>query len=242
MSHKTQMNFFKTVIPFFEDLFRGKVIDIGSLDINGGPHTLLTPSEYVGVDLAPGPNVTLVSSGEKVSLPSGYFDVAMSSECFEHNPEWRDTLRNMIRMVKPGGLVCFTCATTGRAEHGTSRSDGGKSAPLAVELGQEYYENVVGDDVALVVEDSEITNWFIEIEPLNHDLYFVGLKGQPSPAALAKFKSAKRLVKKRFRHGYVKGPALRKLFSRVGGSSGLAIFDWLKGYVDGLYGWLSSAK
>ncbi len=236
MSHSSQINFFKTVIPLFGQFFHGKVIDIGSLDINGGPHTLLQAEEYVGVDLGPGPNVTLVSPGEKVSLASDYFDVAMSSECFEHNPKWRETLLNMIRMVKPGGVVAFSCATTGRAEHGTSRSDGGKAAPLAIEIGQEYYENVTREDVAQVVSNSDLTEWFIEVEPIQHDLYFVGLKKRPTPESIAKFRMAKRSVKNRFRHGFVKGPALRRLCFRFAGDRGLSIFDAAKKKVDFLYG------
>ena len=117
MAHTDQIQFFQQVIQHFPGFFSGKVIDIGSNDINGGPHKYVNASEYVGVDLGPGTNVNLVSRGEEVQLPSGYFDVAMSSECFEHAPTWRAILLNMIRMTRPGGLVAFSCATTGRPEH-----------------------------------------------------------------------------------------------------------------------------
>ena len=80
-------------------------MDIGSLEINGGPHLMLKAQEYVGVDLAKGFNVNLVSRGEDVALPSNYFDASISSECFEHNPNWRSTLHNMTRMTRRGGLL-----------------------------------------------------------------------------------------------------------------------------------------
>lgn len=97
------MLFFGDVVAAFPGHFAGRVLDIGSLDINGGPHTLFTSAEYVGVDLGSGPNVTHVGRGEDLTLPDGRFDVAMSSECFEHNRAWRATVSNMIRMTRRGG-------------------------------------------------------------------------------------------------------------------------------------------
>lgn len=164
-------------------------MDIGSLEINGGPHLMLKPQEYVGVDLAKGLNVNLVSRGEDVSLPSNYFDASISSECFEHNPNWRSTLHNMTRMVKNGGIVAFSCATTGRPEHGTSRSDGGMAAPLAVKLGVEYYENVTEVDVLSCIGKNLFITFNIFINRNSKDLYFVGIKGESSEIINLRFKN-----------------------------------------------------
>ena len=182
MSHTDQIQFFQQVIQHFPGFFSGKVIDIGSNDINGGPHKYVNASEYVGVDLGPGTNVNLVSRGEEVQLSSGYFDVAMSSECFEHAPTWRAILMNMIRMTRPGGLVAFSCATTGRPEHGTTRSDGGFAAQLAVSGGQEYYANVTPSQVREVLGVDLMTAYFIEVNDRMFDLFFVGLKGGATQA------------------------------------------------------------
>jgi SAM-dependent methyltransferase len=170
------MYFFKSCIDSFPELFSGKVIDIGALDINGGPHRLLISSEYEGVDVAEGKNVTLVSKGEDVDRQSNYFDVSMSSECFEHNPSWRATLYNMIRMTKPLGLVVFSCASNGRPEHGTSRSDGGSAAPLTVQQGQEYYQNVSRSMVLSVLDQSQFQEFRIYRNLKSCDLYFIGIK------------------------------------------------------------------
>ena len=176
MSHAEQIHFFQRVFETFPSLFAKKVLDIGSLDINGGPHRLFKAQEYVGVDIASGPNISLVSAGEEVSLPTGYFDASISSECFEHNPNWRATLHNMIRMTKNGGVVVFSCASTYRPEHGTSRSDGGRAAPLAVKSGKEYYSNITRRDVVRCLDVSLFDRRFLFRNYVSKDLYFIGLK------------------------------------------------------------------
>lgn len=71
----------------------------------------------------------------------------------------------------------MTCATTGRPEHGTARTDPA-SSPLTVEAGWNYYKNLREGDFSTAVDISPVmcahqfwTNW-------NHyDLLFVGIKG-----------------------------------------------------------------
>jgi SAM-dependent methyltransferase len=175
------MRFFDTVITAFPEHFDGKVLDVGSLDINGGHHHLLKSKEYVGVDVSAGKNVSLVASGNEIDLPSGYFDAAMSSECFEHNPFWRGTLHNMIRLTKnQGGLVVFSCASPGRQEHGTTRSDDGYASPLTVQAGQEYYQNVSKRQVKAMFGESEFLSFRLWQDLRVNDLYFVGVKNSPS--------------------------------------------------------------
>ena len=177
MSHADQIRFFDIVMRHFPDHFAGRVLDIGALDVNGGPHDRMSPREYVGVDLSEGPNISIVGRGEDLDLPTGSFDVAMSSECFEHNPHWRATLQNMIRMTCERGLIAFSCATTGRPEHGTTRSDGGWAAPLAVQLGQEYYDNVTKGQVEKCLDGEQVPLRFMIVNDRIFDLYFVGIKG-----------------------------------------------------------------
>ena len=180
MAHDQQMRFFSKVIEIFPKSFRGEVLDIGSYDINGGPHELIQPLEYVGVDLSEGPNVTLVSGGQDLELPSNRFDVAMSSECFEHNPFWIATFQNMIRMTKAGGVVVFSTGSTGRERHGTTDSDGGYAAPAAVATGQEFYRNVSKRMVKRAFEATQFSQTWMGYHPITADLYFVGIKSYRS--------------------------------------------------------------
>ena len=41
---------------------------------------------------------------------------------FEHDPEYGLSFKKIIDLLKPGGLFCFTYASTGRDEHGTLRT------------------------------------------------------------------------------------------------------------------------
>lgn len=173
MAHDAQRVFVEAVKAAHPEHFKNtKVVEIGSLDINGTVRDFFdSPSWYIGIDVGPGPGVDIVANGAEWDGPSEYFDVAISAECFEHNPQWRETFHNMVRMTRPGGLVIFTCAGKDRPEHGTSRSDVG-SSPLTVGLGWEYYRNLEKDD--FTEEDLVGLDYQFFYEPYAKDLYFVG--------------------------------------------------------------------
>jgi SAM-dependent methyltransferase len=209
VAHTAQMDFFKMAISYFPQFFSGKVIDIGSLDINGGPHALFSAREYVGVDLDKGPNVDVVSKGEDVALPSGHFDVSMSSECFEHNIGWQETLTNMRRMTRDGGLLIFSAATKGRAEHGTSRTDGGYSAPFIVSQGSDYYQNVGESEAIAAGGRLGMAEFWTVVEPLHHDLFFVGLTKDATAADLETLRRFRKNAEKQFGWGYFRAEGLR---------------------------------
>jgi len=180
VSHKNQINFFEIVVKAFPKHFSQKVIDIGSLDINGGPHKLFNAFEYVGVDIGKGPNVNIVARGEEVNFSENYFDVSMSSECFEHNPNFIATIHNMVRMTKKDGLIVFSAAGTGRKEHGTPRSDQGYSAPLLSGINKFYYRNVSKRSIKSIT-DSELLSYTLCFRNwLSRDIYFIGIKN-PTP-------------------------------------------------------------
>jgi SAM-dependent methyltransferase len=187
LAHPAQQKFIALAVANFPDLFQGKVLDVGSLDITGDITHQFDAQEYVGVDIGPGKNVTKVARGEELDLSSGYFDVSISGECFEHNPAWKSTFLNMVRMTKPGGLVVMTCASTFRTEHGTSRSDFGTGAPLSVSAGFEYYKNLTPRDLKLVIDECLFSNYSIYQNWAESDLYFIGLKAGSHPDSLAKF-------------------------------------------------------
>lgn len=177
MAHADQFEFIALIKKHLPESFQGvRTLEIGSLDINGSIRSYFSKADYTGVDVAPGTGVDEVCQGQLVDYPSGTFDVVVSCECLEHNPFWVETVSNMFRMVKPGGLVVVSCATTGRAEHGTSRTTGNDS-PLSISIGWEYYRNVSASDFKRSLnldfwcEDYILlTNWH------NCDLYFVGIK------------------------------------------------------------------
>lgn len=179
MAHLQQMEFcqlVKRALPLF--FFEVFVLDIGSLDIDGNNRYLFDDALYLGVDLAPGPNVDIVSKGHELRMPDGTFDVIVSTECFEHDRHYPETLRNICRMLKPGGLFLFTCATEGRHEHGTRRTTP-QDAPLLGAHGdwQDYYRNLTERDIRNAIDvDDLFPSHDFTVNPVSHDLYFWGVK------------------------------------------------------------------
>lgn len=178
MAHEAQAQFIRSVKDELPDFFNGtKVLEIGSLNINGTVRQFFdSPRLYIGLDVAEGPGVDVVSLGHEYDTEE-LFDCVISCECMEHNPYWRETFLNMVRLCRPGGMVLMTCATTGRAEHGTSRSLP-QDSPLTVAAGWDYYRNLTGEDFELEIPefDNLFSLWTFQNNPQACDLYFVGIK------------------------------------------------------------------
>ena len=179
MAHKQQIDFCKSVKQHLPSYFSNHlVIDIGSLDINGNNQYLFDDCLYLGIDLLQGRNVDIATVGHELRLPDESVDVIISTECFEHDQFYSLTLKNIIRMLKPGGLLVFSCATTGRPEHGTRRTTPA-DAPFIQDLGEwsDYYKNLEETDIRQVLDvDVIFEKYAFEIGMEVHDLYFWGVK------------------------------------------------------------------
>lgn len=177
--HFQQLAFVSILRSQFPVFFQSaRVLEIGAYDVNGSIRELFDLCDYIGVDLVAGPGVTDVVSGHLYDSGRA-FDAAFSCECFEHNPEYLKTFANMVRLTRPGGLVAFTCATTGRPEHGT-HSSLPDSAPGTMSMGWDYYRNLTESDFGDFDFASHFAIKRFFINPGSQDLYFVGIK-QPAP-------------------------------------------------------------
>ena len=177
MAHPEQAEFFSGVRDHYPEAFnRARVLEVGSLDINGSVRALFSDCSYVGVDLRLAPGVDLACQGQLVEFPSGHFDTVISAECMEHNPFWRETIANMLRMTKPGGLVLISCATTGRLEHGTTRTNP-EASPLTVAEHWNYYRNLTAADIEASLNlEGWLCQWASWTNFITRDLYFIGLR------------------------------------------------------------------
>lgn len=179
MAHKEQQDFCNTVKALHPLHFDNvKAIDIGSLDVNGTNKHLFINSEYIGLDIAEGKNVDVVSIAHEYKTKKK-FDCVISTEALEHDIHWKKTLKKMVQLCKKGGLVTFTCGTTGREEHGT-KSEHAFASPLTVARNDEwsdYYKNLTEEEVNEVLKAKEIFSDFDFItNGSSHDLYFWGVK------------------------------------------------------------------
>lgn len=176
MAHPEQAQFFervkKTAPTFFDKV---DVLDIGSLDINGNNHHLFTNYTYTGVDIGEGKNVDVVSLGHEFK-PGKQYDVVISSECFEHDQHWRETIQNCIDLTKVGGMFLFSCATEGRQEHGTSRTTP-QDSPFTHTQFNDYYGNLTEKDILSI--PGFVDNFYsyhFSTNTRTKDLYFYGIK------------------------------------------------------------------
>lgn len=188
MSHKEQQEYFELIKERFPDRFAGKtVLDIGSFDVNGTNEYLFSECEFTGLDIEEGPGVDVVCEAQKYDAPDESYDVIISSECFEHNPHYKETIQNAVRMLKPGGFMLFACATTGRPVHGLAsqqeerlRNDPTWTVmPSAKHEGWdvEYYKNLTEEDIRECIDIEEtFSSYEFSVHEEHCDLYFWGFK------------------------------------------------------------------
>jgi SAM-dependent methyltransferase len=169
----------------FPESFQGKnVLDVGSGDINGNNRTLFVDCSYIGNDVYSGRNVTIVSKTSALPFEDETFDTIISTECFEHDPEYEASFRKIVKLLKPGGLFVFTCASTGRAEHGTRRTSPQDSFGTVgnIEGWTDYYKNLTFDDFDAAVNVRDVFSQFQSYYNRSAcDLYFWGIKRGEAP-------------------------------------------------------------
>lgn len=170
MAHEEQRRFFREMQDRFPYAFRDvSVLEVGSLNINGTVRDFFTDCEYVGVDVVDGPGVDRVVAGQDLDYVDNWFDVVVSAECFEHNAHWVETFDRMADIA--GKYVFLTCASEGRAEHGTH-----DSLPHESPGTNDYYRNLVAQDFE---NEFDMKAMFAAYEftynPSSCDLYFWGV-------------------------------------------------------------------
>ena len=172
MAHPEQMNFCNRIKARFPDDFSGKrVLDVGSMDINGNNRRLFTDCDYTGIDLGPGRNVDVVCPAHE---HTGRYDTIISTEAFEHDPYLEKSLDHIVsHLLRPGGLFVFTCAGPGRGEHGTA-----EHTPEDSPYTHGHYCNVSENDIRMLIDlDAHFgESYEFSANQHAHDLYFVGRK------------------------------------------------------------------
>jgi SAM-dependent methyltransferase len=102
---------------FFNTYVRdsARVLEIGSQNVNGTLRDFApVNSEYIGVDICPGPGVDIVLE-DPYTFPfkGGQFDAVISSSCFEHDQLFWLTFLEMVRVAKPRGYIYINAPSNG---------------------------------------------------------------------------------------------------------------------------------
>jgi SAM-dependent methyltransferase len=196
--HEQARQFTLFVKKILGGYFKNKrVLDVGSGDINGNNRFLFDDCEYDGNDVIEAKNVTIVSKTKDLPFKNETFDTIISTECFEHDPEYKQSFLKIYDMLKPNGLFCFTCASTGRQEHGTRRTSPQDSYGTIGKLADmsDYYKNLTEKDLNQVLPLNKLFScWNSYYNAESGDLYFVGIKNGDSMITCFPLYSAHRLV------------------------------------------------
>jgi len=167
--HAEVIKYCESVKQRFPEYFTNKaVLDCGSLDINGNNRYLFEKCSYTGIDICKGKNVDVVTPVQLYKA-NGNFDMVISTEMLEHDRYYNLSLVKMYLLTNHKGLLLFTAAGTGRAEHGTT-----EHLPDDSPKTLDYYCNVTAQMIAEALP-LDLFSWF-EISYTNTDIRFAGIK------------------------------------------------------------------
>jgi len=175
--HKTQKQWCDGIKRQFPTRFhRSRVLDVGSLNVNGTNRYLFHNSQYVGIDIVEGPGVDVVGRAHEHEIIEGEkYDVVLSTNALEHDMYWWLTLPQMIRLLKPDGLMFFSCAYRQRP-HGTAKEKSKDSGTAQLEGDwSNYYRNLKVIDVYFVLHPERSFRSYM-VGTTGRDLRFWGIK------------------------------------------------------------------
>ena len=178
--HKEVIHFITNIVNYFSIYFNNVIVlDVGAGDINGNNKKYFNNCVYFGNDVCLSENVNIVSRTKDLNFYDEYFDTIISTECFEHDPEYEKSFKKIYKLLKPNGLFVFTCASTGRPEHGTRNSKPYQSYGTIMEIEdmQDYYKNLNETDINDILCLKNIFIFYkFYYNNFSKDLYFVGIK------------------------------------------------------------------
>jgi SAM-dependent methyltransferase len=90
------------------------VLDVGAYDVNGCYRPMVQGRgwAYLGLDVAAGPNVDVVSREPYCfPFPDGYFDIVISGSTLEHVEMPWLWMPEVARLVRPGGMLAVITHT-----------------------------------------------------------------------------------------------------------------------------------
>lgn len=178
--HNEANQFVISVKKQMPEFFIGKkVLEVGSLDINGSVRQFFENCDYTGLDLGEGPGVDRIAHVTALATLGRLaetYDVILSIEALEHDNRWATSLRAMVDLLRYDGLLLITCAAPNRPEHGTTRTGSAEASPFT----SDYYRNISVEDFASVLPANLFSKSYLGYRGNMDDLYFAGIKKEQS--------------------------------------------------------------
>lgn len=140
----------------------GKILDVGSQDLNGSYKELFKDWEYVGLDIISGKNVDLITSNPYSweELEDESFDVIISGQTLEHVEFPDKVFAEIYRVLRPAALCCIIAPSSGPRH------------------GEPWYRNFSQEDMKSLAEDVglKIKDLFTGPDPEFHDCVLIAEK------------------------------------------------------------------
>ena len=190
----------------YENIQNKKILDVGSYDVNGTMKPIFEKGQYIGLDMENGPNVDVVGKSHEIPFIDNFFDIVISSSCFEHDDMFWISFKEMCRVLKPGGYMYIQAPQNGPyhgwpgdnwrfyADSWRALEKWGKSLGYEIELVESYidektpspeYEGnrIWNDSVGIYrKKPSQETNFNLKtIEIGHHNFEYNGLKSLKCP-------------------------------------------------------------
>jgi len=162
--HQEVLDFLsKTKIKHPEYFKSKRVLELGSLDINGSPRSFFEDCEYIGIDRQAGRGVDVVCKAHEFKSRKK-FDVIISTEMLEHDKYSDETIKNAWRLLKSGGIMIFTAANVNRTAHYEWVGE------------DNHYENISKEKVESWIEELGVENYEIKEDDKKQDIRFIFFK------------------------------------------------------------------
>ena len=190
----------------YENIQNKKILDVGSYDVNGTMKPIFEQGQYIGLDMEKGPNVDIVGKSHEIPFIDNFFDIVISSSCFEHDDMFWVSFKEMCRVLKSGGYMYIQAPQNGPyhgwpgdnwrfyADSWRALEKWGKSLGYEVELVESYidektpspeYEGnrIWNDSIGIYrKKPSQETNFNLKtIEIGHHNFEYNGLKSLKCP-------------------------------------------------------------
>lgn len=117
-----------------------RVLEMGSMNINGSVRPYFKNCEHIGIDWMPGPLVDVVSLAHKVRFRRK-FKTLISCSMLEHDPYWEKSLIKMIDLLADDGALFLSWGGIGNLPHCYNSAPDGGFHPLKASLVFDYLIN-----------------------------------------------------------------------------------------------------
>ena len=156
--HKEVKDYLTQVKTKYHKHFKKKkVLELGSLNINGSVREFFEDCEYIGLDRREGPDVDVVGNAHEYK--STKVDVVITTEMLEHDKYAAKSIKNGLSLLKKGGIFIGTAANTNRPAHFEETGE------------DDHYENISKGMILKIAKDA-----IIEEDDDKQDIRFIIFK------------------------------------------------------------------